>query len=217
MPRKSATLAAVCLASAVAALCSSTAIALPVILPLTSEPRAMTGKSEGSVSLETTKAEKIVCSAVTGEGVQETASSGSFHNHFTGCESAGLKCNTTGDEAGVILILGELHLVYDSLSPLSVAVLLSPGEVVLKCTALVTLKMKGNELCHGLEPTVHAFTHWDHCVQSKGKSTDEHYWNDAGAEQTASLLLSKNGAAFVECAELALSSATSSEELWAEI
>lgn len=209
MQRHSRIITIGCLAAAIMALSATTAAALPEVLPV--ENPNMTGESSGAVSIETVKLETIRCAAATGEGVQETDSSGTFHNHFTGCESAGFKCNTTGDAAGVVLVLGKLNLVFDGLAPLTVAVLLSPEEVTIHCSAFVTLKFRGNELCRGLEPLTVARTHSDHCVQSKGKSTDTTYYNDEGGAMTALLLVDKNGGPFEECAELALSSATSAE------
>lgn len=194
---------------ALAAVLSASASALPELLAQEANA-TYTGKSTAAnPTLETSKEEKIVCKEASAEGVQETDTLGTFHIHFTGCESSGFKCNTTGDESGIILSLGTFHYVFDVLTPeLGVAILFLPEEQNIKCTALVTLKVKGTILCLILEPLTSAATHEFHCVQSKGKASETKWWNDEGVEQNALALTSKNGGTFIESAEQALASVT---------
>lgn len=193
---------------ALAAAFSASAFALPELLNQAANEEYKGSNTAANPTLETTKAEKIVCSAATAEGIQETDILGTFHIHFTGCESSGFKCNTTGDSTGIILSLGTFHYVFDSLSPLGVAILFLPEEQNIKCTALVTLKVKGTILCLVLEPLVSLATHEFHCTQSGGKPSETTWWNDEGVAQSALALTSKNGGAFIESAEQALASVT---------
>ena len=57
------------------------------------------------------------CSAVEILATLNTPRLGLFHLHFKGCivPETAKKCETAGDEAGVILVLGSWHLVYDKL------------------------------------------------------------------------------------------------------
>jgi hypothetical protein len=194
-----------------AALSASAFAALPELLGQTN-PATFTGNTTAeNPTLETTKSETIACKGATEEAVQETNMLGSFHFHFTGCKSSGFNCNTSGDESGVILSLGTFHYVYDTLGEgeaLHVAILFLPEEQTIKCTALVTLKVKGSILCLVLEPFRFMTTHEFHCAQSNGKPSETKWWNDEGAEQNALVSTSKNGGAFIESGEQALASFT---------
>jgi hypothetical protein len=206
-------LAAVCLLAA--AFSASAFAGLPELLGQ-SAGATYSGKNTGTENptLETVKKETITCTAASAEGIQETDTLGTFHIHFTGCNSSGFKCNTSGDEAGIILSLGTFHYVYDKLgtgSELGVAILFLPEEQVIKCTALVTLNVKGTILCLVLEPLTSAATHEFHCTQTGGKPSSTQWWNDEGVSQTALALTSKNKGEFIESAELALASVTFSE------
>lgn len=196
---------------ALAAVFSAPAFALPELLG--QAPNAeFTGKNTAeNPTLETTKEEKIVCKEAAEEGIQETNTLGPFHIHFTGCKSSGFACNTSGDGSGVILTLGTFHYVYDHLgsgSELGIAILFLPEEQTIKCTALVTLKVKGSVLCLVSESFTFETTHNFTCSESKGVPSETTWWNDEGGEQHAKLETSKNGGSFIESAEATSASFT---------
>lgn len=158
---------------------------------------------EGQEALfETTGGEKLHCPTASLEGKQETDTLGVFHVDLSGCESGGFKCNSTGDAAGVILVLGNIHYVFDQLgvgAELGVAVLIEPEEVAIKCTALVTLKLKGRVLCLILEPLTSELNHLFHGTQAAGVQNVRRYWDDNGNEVgSVFLLMNKNGGGFVQ-------------------
>lgn len=179
---------------------ASAALALPEITG-PSFPASYTGKNTvANPTLETTKSESISCKEETTEGLMETSTLGTFHLHFSGCKSSGFSCNTSGDESGIILALGTLHSVFDSLSPVGVGMLYLPEEQTIKCTALVTLKIKGTVLCSVSEPLTSSATHELQCEETSGKPSNTSWWNDEGVEQHAKLETSKNGGTFIESA-----------------
>ncbi|THD79795.1 MAG: hypothetical protein E7812_08710 [Phenylobacterium sp.] len=192
---------------------ASASAALPLLLGWESKP-SWTGIKSGTANavLETLGKSTITCTAATGSGIQTSDTVGSFHITFSNCESSGFKCNTEGDASGVILSLGTANYVDDHLSTnvneLGVAILFAPEEATIKCTALVTIKVKGTVLCLVLEPLVSMVTHIFHCTQTAGDPADKEWFNDEGVKQTPSLLTSINGAAFEGSAELALATVT---------
>lgn len=176
---------------------AASAFASPEMLP----GGAWTGLSDGSgkPTWETAKKETIVCEKEKGEGTQTTDSEGAFHLTIEGCEfpSLKVKCNSLGDAAGILLTLGTYKYVWDSLSPLGVAILFLPEELHVECTALALLKFKsasanGGYLCLILEPESSKVTHLFHCEQKEGVQTEKTYWNASGTEEKAELLGSKN-------------------------
>lgn len=191
---------------ALAAAFSASAFALPELLGQGANATYEGKNTAANPTLETTKSEKIVCKEATANGVQETNSLASFHISFKGCESSGFKCNSSGDETGVILVLGSAHYV-DS-TPGNVAILFLFEELTIKCTALVTLKVKGDIVCPVLEALTSAATHEFHCTESAGKPSTTSWLNDENETQTAKVETSKNGGAFIESAEQALASVT---------
>lgn len=189
----------------------SQALALPELLGQAANEEYKGKTTAANLTWETTKEEKIICKEMSMEGVQEADTLGTFHMHLTGCESSGFKCNTTGDETGIVLWLGAWHYVSDHLgsgSELGVAILFLTEEVNVKCTALITLKLKGTFLCLVLEPLTSATTHEFHCTESNGKESETAWWNDEGVEQHALFLISKNGGASIESGERMLASTT---------
>ena len=144
-----------------AVLATSASGALPELLP---SGKTFTGKNTAeNPTWETLKKETIPCAAATADGAQETDTSGTYHIHLTGCKGFGFaSCNTEGDEAGVILLLGAYNYVDDHLaesaSQLGVAILLSWNATV-KCTALATIKFEGKVVCLVLEPLSSKVTH----------------------------------------------------------
>jgi hypothetical protein len=76
---------------------------------------------------------------------------GPFHLHWHKCTTnLGGTCTGLGDEAGLILALGEAHLVWDSLEPLGAAILFLLEHVHYACTVLGSTKLilvLGEVLC----------------------------------------------------------------------
>lgn len=190
---------------AVFAVSGVTAVAASASLPeLEGEkafPEKWTGKSVGEPLLETLKGEAVNCKEATAEGEQSTSTLGSYHVRFVSCKSTGVSCNSEGSEAGVILELGEYHYVDDFLgNPKGVAILYLVNTKF-KCTALVSVEVKGHELCLILEPLVLSTMHEIHCrAGSKGMEEPKEWFNDSEGKESAVLLEEKNGGAFEEAA-----------------
>jgi hypothetical protein len=189
------------------AFAASSAFALPELLPLQA---TWTGKNDAAnPTLETLAKEKIVCTAATAEGTQTSDTLGLFHISFTGCKAAGVfNCNSLGDASGTILTLGQWHSVYDTLSPLGVALLFLPEHLHFECSGFALVLVLGSLLCLVLEPTSSKLTHLFHCEQTSGDQSERTWWNDAGVAQTAELKCAKNEGAEESCGELALGEVT---------
>lgn len=172
--------------------------ALPELLPTSNGTRWV--GSGGAATLETLKSESVASKEVSLDGEQLTDTLGVYHIHFkgTGVASLNVKCNTAGDETGVVLVLGEYHFVSDVAAP-SVAILLLVNEFSFECTALAKFKVKGHILCLALSPLTLSMTHEFHCkAVSSGMPESNKWTNDSGGTETAVLLVSKNGGAFEE-------------------
>jgi len=200
---------------------SASAIALPNNLPESSAARPWTGETdEANPKIVATEAgaPELICTKATLEGEEEAKKPlGPFHIHFTGCESSTkIKCKTAGDEAGILLLTGTWHLVFDKRTPeLLTAILFSIETAVLTCGVL-TLELKGTVLCLELEVTSSKVTHLFHCIQEKGVTKVPVYFNDQEKEVKAELLCSFGGA-FKECSLLALAGYTYKEAIFADI
>jgi hypothetical protein len=210
-----------CLAALTAAAAAPAgALALPQILPQSTTERKVTGHNEGELRIAINGGQEMICESATGEGAIEAGqSSGPFHTKYTGCSAEGgtIKCTGLAEASGVILALGKVDLVYDNLSPLSVASLLLPERVHISCSALVLVEMKGDELCLALKPTESNTTHTDHCVQSSGVASDKKFFNSEGSEVSVKLECAINEGTAKECAELGLAVGTTTEALFADI
>jgi hypothetical protein len=184
------------------------------ILPEHLPKGTWTGNNDGKgvPTLEASSGTKVECEKAKGSGADVTDTLGTFTIDFEGCKTPNFfnaKCNTTGDGAGIILSTGEYHFVYDTLSPLGIAVLFLANETTFECSSFLKTKVKGHLVCLILEPLVSMVTHLFHCEQEKGKQKETKYWNDEGKEvNKAELLCSLNGGAFEVCAELALGNTT---------
>lgn len=180
---------------------ASQALALPELLGQSAGAEYSTKNTTENPGWESTKEEKIVCKGFSGQGVQENDMLGTFHSGFTLCTSSGFSCNSNGDSTGAVLMLGTKHYVLYKLgtgSELGVAVLFLPEELTLKCTALVTYKIRGTFLCAISEPLTSSTTHTFTCSGTKGVPALKTWWNDSGEPQEAKLEISKNGGSFVE-------------------
>ena len=133
---------------------------------------------------------------------------GPFHIEFAECKitgAGGEACTGTGENAGVILVLGEAHLVEDILTSegaLGAALLFllpTTNDVEFTCHVVgipVTFKVLGSVLCL-VKPVNTLAKHFEViCEKSAvGDQKEVHYWNDKGVQQTAELKTSINGAA----------------------
>jgi hypothetical protein len=196
---------------ALMALAATSAFALPENLPQVK--KTWTGKNDGESKpeLESLTGTKVRCEKSKGTGEDTSDTTGKFTIDFEECSTPSFfnaKCNTSGDATGIILSTGTYHYVYDTLSPLGVAVLFLPNETVFECSTFLKTKVKGSLVCLILEPTSSKLTHLFHCEQSKGEQLETTWWNDAGTAQTATLLCSLNGGEFEKCGELALAETT---------
>jgi hypothetical protein len=133
---------------------------------------------------------------------------GPFHITFSECKitgAGGEACTGTGEAGGVILVLGEWHLVEDILTSegaLGAAILFllpTTNDVEFTCHVVgipITLKLLGALLCL-IKPVNMLAKHFEIvCEKSAvGDPKEVHYWNDKGVQQTAELKTAINGAA----------------------
>ncbi len=134
---------------------------------------------------------------------------GPFHITFSECSitgAGGEACTGTGEAAGVILVLGEAHLVEDVLTSegaLGAAILFllpTTNDVEFVCKVVgigITFKMLGSLLCL-IKPVNMLAKHFEIVCEKTatlGDQKEVHYWNDKGVQQTAELKTSIAGAA----------------------
>jgi hypothetical protein len=199
-----AMLLAILAVSAIAS-ASASALALPTLKFLTGEtyPVTFSGTTTATAFLETAIGEKITATQTKLTGELTAGVLGPFTADFTGAKLKENSCNTEGDAAGVILIKGEFHLVFDSFEPLHAAILLLVGETAIKCGA-TTIHVKG-ELLGLVEPInteTTTFKVKTHCVVGKkGLQEDLTYWNDAGTKKEKTTLEANFGLGFEKACE----------------
>jgi len=202
---------------ALGAFASTTAFALPELLP----HGTWTGNDDGGAAKPTLEILgggilPIECAAATGEGADETDTLGLFHIMFTGChlKTTATRCESAGDTAETILALGTYHYVDDFLgtaATLGVAILFLPDHLHLTCLTAVNtliLVLGPGPLCLILEPLSLKLSHLFHCEQQAGTQKERTYWDDAGKEVKAALKCTVSEGAEVECGELALGEVT---------
>jgi hypothetical protein len=199
-----------------ALMAASASAALQELLGNKAFPKSWTGKSVGTIAIESLSGGKFECTTATADGEQLTDTLGVYHLHFTECQLVGVgSCNSEGDNPGVILVLGEYHYVDDFLSTaatLGVAILLLV-EAHYLCGPVLIL-VKGHKLCLILKPLESNVTHEFHCkAVSSGMPEDKHWWNDAGVEETAVLLSDVNEGAFEEGVVIVLGTMTFAEKV----
>ncbi|HEY4452288.1 MAG TPA: peptidylprolyl isomerase [Solirubrobacteraceae bacterium] len=184
---------------AVTAMASATAFALPTLKPNTAVTFTGTspvGKLEVLGSALVVECEK---NADEGSFAAETVL-GPFHIKFSGCSAklgtTGLgKCTGLGDtETGVILSLGEVHLVYDSLAPLGAAMLFLVEPTHFECKSITTvlITVEGSVLCLVTPINTPTKAPKVKCEGEKGDAKETTYWNDAGEAKTTLLKSSEN-------------------------
>jgi hypothetical protein len=201
--RKIASLALVVVFALCAFASASALAAEPNVVLLSGEtfPVKFEGTS-GKGVLETIKGTTIKCSSGSSTGEITAAKTGTATITFKGCEALSQKCETTGaKEKGEIVTSGTTLLVYDNIKTgeLGVADLLTVNETTIKCTALVSIKVKGTILLL-IKKINEEGTKFELVVkQTSGKPEDKNYWTSTtGTEQHPLLLSSINGGAFEE-------------------
>jgi hypothetical protein len=175
--------------------------------------------------MESISGESVTCKKAKGTGQLSNREAGiltiDFEQCFSGTET--VKCNSLGDAAGVILMQLDLLSVFDDLTPLAFAnvlTILPAAGVHIECTALVLLLVKGKflSLVTGITSGTAYSTANLPLAQSKGKPSDLIYWTFAGVESNLSagkgILVSKNGGAFEEAAAEAEEGKLTPEVSW---
>jgi len=130
---------------ALSAFASSTAFGADAeFLPAANE--GYTGES-GEGRLLTLGKKDVVCKKDTSSGVL-SGRTATLHIDFSECkgEKGLTTCTGLGEASGVILVLASGLLVYDSLSPLGVAVLVTLTPVHFSCS-IVLIEVTGKVLC----------------------------------------------------------------------
>jgi len=197
---------------------AASAVVPAQMLPTTEEV-TFKGTSGGG-TLTTLGGTTIACESATGEGsVAAGAKLGPFHQDLKGCKSAGITCTGLAEASGVILVLGETHLVVDTESPaLGAGLLLLANPVHLSCS-IILIEVKGEELCL-VKPVSTKTTHFETvCEESSAGSGDPKetkYWNENGVEVnigTGGLLVSTNHGAFQGATRAATALGTSNKEI----
>jgi hypothetical protein len=134
--------------------------------------------------------------ALHGEGIlvlylsTELTSLGKFEALFLKVEekTTGVKCNTPGDKEGEVLTKGTWHLVYTSLSPLTLGILHLVEPFELKCS-IIGFKIKGSALAGLSNPISGQLTSLGGVLEGngKGKPNLTGYYNDEGQTAKAKL------------------------------
>jgi hypothetical protein len=207
--------------AAAAAMATSAFAVQPSNLPNTL-PKKFTGASEGSTTYHGSQGD-IVCKSASGTG-EETSNEpplGPFHIDFKECTGPlGIVCTGLGEAAGVILVLGTWHLVFDrevghAFAGLTVGTLFLVNTVHFSCGAFILIVTEGEVLCLDLKPTEANAKHSYHCTGANATTANEE-WCMGGETAEAcigewllpKLLESFNHEPFKGATELALGNAT---------
>jgi hypothetical protein len=108
------------------------------------------------------------------------------------------ECQTEGAPAGTVVVPGEFHVVWTSLSPLEVAALLLFTEVVAKCNSeKLKVKVRAPVLMHLNVPFKESVLSAGLSAKctSKGKQSVKEYFNDEG-KSTKGVLTANFGLGF---------------------
>jgi hypothetical protein len=113
------------------------------------------------------------------------------------------KCLNTAN-AGEVLTEGSFHIVYTSLSPLTLGTLYLVNELEIKCpTAGIGIKVKGSVIGAIKSPgasNAEQLTGLKNIITgSAGKQQFRNYYNDSGTSVLAQLLCNISGTGFKEC------------------
>lgn len=133
---------------AMSALATGAASAEPMLPRLTAKGGELVKKkytsTSGPSTLETGKNGAVKCKAGTDTGETTGPRTGTSTVKFTGCESASIKCNTSGAKSGEIITKATSKLVYINEAKKTVGELLTAAESTIECTFLQSLKVKGS-------------------------------------------------------------------------
>jgi hypothetical protein len=180
-------------------LMTTSAFALPDLGLLSGEnfPGEAKARSTATVALENSGG-----SVLTGTGVEtklvwaSLSALGVYTSEFKSVGKGTIKCETTGAGAGNVLVGGEVHLVFTSTSPLTVAMLLLVPEITLECAGL-DIKVRGAVLgTYGSALNADLTTFTGELKGSLGVQNLTKYFNNGGTVVEASLLSSVEGGAF---------------------
>jgi hypothetical protein len=177
---------------------------LPLNLPQVKKAWTAKKAAGSEIKLEATAGNILTALEVKGTGKDTSDTLGEFSLTFEDVKEGTKVCTGTGDATGSVLSNGTYHYVFDSLSPLGVAVLFLTVSTGFTCEGGLPVTVEaGTVLCLILEPESSKAIHLLHCEQTKGVAKEKTWWNDAGTAQTASLKCSIFGIKS-ECSFLAL-------------
>jgi hypothetical protein len=164
----------------------------------------------GSLAAAATKLGSASGVSLTGTGVTlllltaELSALGTFTTDFTGVENKEkVKCSSTGDAAGVVLVSGEFHLVPINLSPLTLGILFLVSEVEIICPKGESPIVRGNVIgsVNGIGSEGTELTGFGGVLEgAEGKQNISEYYNDGGTKVKAKLE-QEAGAGFVAADE----------------
>jgi len=188
---------------------AASAIALPDVsvtlagasYPLSLEATVLTAKTKISTASESLQGEGVLLSL----GFEALSSLGPFEATFKKVSDTGKEgCKSSGDASEEVSTSGTFHIVYTSLSPLTLGILylLSPVEIV---CGTQTVKVQGSALASliGLgssESTEYTSLTSALTGNGSGKPALKTYYNDSGEAKSAKLE-TNFGAGFKESAE----------------
>jgi hypothetical protein len=174
---------------------TATASTPEFILSEGSYPVSITGTS-GETVFETVAKTAIKCKKGKGKGEISGAKEGKLHIVLEECTSSGVKCNSTGSGAGIILTEGPFKLVLGDLTPVIPALFVEPKELHAECAPFVTAVIKGT-LLSLLTPNEHFTDLWEPLIDQKsGTPLVTTYWDSSGKQQHALLQASINSGGF---------------------
>jgi len=158
-----------------------------------------------------TKLESTAGSTLTGKGflllllAKELSSLGTYNTLFLNVVMGTKKCNTAGDKAGEVLLPeNEYHVVFPSLSPLTLGIAFLVKETEITCETL-KLKVKGCALANITDPktaTEEATLATGELTGSKGKNTLTEYDNAEGTAKVKCILETNFGTGFLQSDEV---------------
>jgi len=202
------------------ALISATASAVEPaqVLPTTEEVKFTGANKPGTLSA--LGGTQVACASGTTESsLAAGAKLGPFHIDFKECKepSTGAKCTGLGEATGVILVLGEAHLVVDTQSPsLGAGLLFLVNTVHFSCS-IILIEVSGQVLCLIKPANTKASKFEVVCeetVVGSGDPKETTYWNESGVETTVgSLLTSVNHGAGKVSAENTTAEVTANKEI----
>jgi hypothetical protein len=141
-------------------------------------------------------------SVLTGKGVEgqvewtSLSALGVYTSEFKEVDKGTKKCETAGAGGGNVLVGGEVHLVFTSTAPLTVAALALVPEITIECEGL-NVKVRGAVLGTYEGPLNADFTSFTGELKgSAGVQNITKYLNNGGTTVETSLLSSVEGGTF---------------------